>query len=233
MRILEINNILYKIPSKWSELTKKDLLEVCKIMLKPCHKKYQKFLLLKHFTGLNYSDMKRVPAEALPDVIALVEFLFQEPRLTKNHFPELKGLKGPDDGLTNFTFEQFLGQAEQYNYSIAQGNYHHIDDLINVMYNYNGSDKDFEKLKKLPEEIKLAVYIFYQGCSWFIKKKFKAAFSGGTESKAQPDGLEFVRLVNSLNLNDVSKNEAIKQTNLYEALTYLTTLINKTNGENI
>lgn len=227
MRKLEINNKLYLIPGKWNELSKKDLLKFCKTYLMQLDDKIRRFVMLKHFTGLKWNDILTLPQDSLPEVLAIFDYLFEESRLTTNLMGDLFGMKSPEPALTNFTFEQFLGQSEPYAYSIAVGKWNDIDELINILYNWNGPESNFEKLKKLKDSEKLAIYYFYSGCSNFIKKRFPLVFSKSSDRKTKPDGLEFIRLVNSINLGDVSKNNQIKENNLYESLQFLTNLIEK------
>jgi len=229
MTRLEIDDTLHLIPNKWNELTKQDLLEFCRIQFLDTSEDYKKFLMLQHFTKLPFKKIEAIPGNSLPCVVSIVNYLFGESWLTINLIGDVVGLKSPDPALTNFTFEQFLGQSEPYLYSISKGNSYDIDNLINTLYNYNGPDENKEKLKEISEAEKLGIILFYQGCSNFIKKRFPAVFTK-SETKSKPDGLEFARLVNSLNLGDVSKNKNIKQNNLYESLEFLTQLINKNHG---
>jgi hypothetical protein len=227
MRKLEINNKTYLLPGKWNELSKDDLLKFCKINLMQINERIMRFVMLKYFTGLKWNTILTIPAKCLPDVLGIFDYLFEQSQLTINVIGDLFGMKSPEPALQDFTFEQFLGQAEPYAYSIAMGKWNDIDHLLNTLYNYNGTEKNSEKLKKLKEHEKLAIYYFYMGCSNFIKRKFPFIFSGSSDKKTKPDGLEFTRLVNSLNLGDVSRNNQIKENNLYESLQFLTTLIEK------
>ena len=227
MKKLEINDKLYLLPSKWNELTKENLLEFCRIQLLDTKNSYRKFLLLNHFTGIPFKKMIILPKESLPAIFRIFDFLFEPSQLTINLMGDIFGLKSPDPALTNFTFEQFLGHTEPYAYSIAMGKWLDVDDLINAMYNFNGPGENHKKIETLTDVDKLAIYYFYMGCSNFIKHRFPLVFSGKEEKKTKPDGLEFARLVNSLNLGDVSKNANIKQNNLYESLQFLTSVIEK------
>jgi len=227
MRRLDIDDKVFLIPSKWNELSKEDLLEFCRIILLETTDKYRRFILLKHFTGLSYKRMHALPADSLPFIMSIFDYLFEESRLTINPMGDILGMKSPEPALTNFTFEQFLGYTEPYAYSIAMGKWLDVDDLINAMYNFNGPDDKKQEIEQLSDIEKLAIFYFYNGCSNFIKQKFPLVFLGGEKRKTVPDGLEFSRLVNSLNLGDVSKNISIKQNNLYETLEFLTSIIKK------
>jgi len=226
MTRLEINETLYLLPSKWNELTREQLLEFCRIQLLETTEDYRKFLMLSHLTGLKFKQLEAIPGGALPRVMSCLNFLFQDIWLTINLFGDIGAMKSPEPALTNFTFAQFLGETEPYFYSIQTGKWNDVDNLINSMYNFNGPAENKKIISAMTDAEKLAIMTFYNGCSNFIKKKFPAVFTK-SETKTKPDGLEFVRLVNSLNLNDVSKNEAIKNSNLYEALTFLQGIINK------
>jgi hypothetical protein len=159
------------------------------------------------------------------EVMGIIDYLFQPSRLTINHFKDLNGIKGPDDALTDFTLEQFLGHCEPYCYIFSCGNNAALDMLIGGMYNFSGDEQVKQQLSSLDEPTKLAIFLFYNGCSNFIKNKFKNVFGGKTEIK--PDGLEFARLINSLNMGDISRNEQIKSTNLYEALIFMDKILSE------
>lgn len=225
MRTLSIDKKEYSIPGKWNELGKEDLLEYCRIQLTGMDEVYQRLMLLKYFTQLSFKEIEALPNETLPDILEIFDYLYQESKLTINHFKEINFLKGPDDALTDLTFEQYFGEAEQYSYMfIVYKNSDYLLKLIEVLYNFEKDETKSKAIKKLDEQVKLAIFLFYQGSSNFIKKKFSSIFSK-TESIEQSDGLEFLRMVNNLNHGDISKNEAIKKTNLYEALTHLEKLI--------
>lgn len=225
MKVLSINSTDYSIPSTWNELSKEQLLEMCHVILLPLDEKYKRLMMLGYFTNLSFKFLRTLPEETLPEILSIFDFLFKESRLTINHFAKLGNMVGPEPGLTNFTFEQFFGESEAYYYLVCtQASDDDLNNLINCMYNYRGSAENTNIIKKLSNQDKLAIFFFYQGSSAFIKHKFKDVFKSGSD-KTKPDGLEFTRLVNKINQGDLSKNEAIKKSNLYEALTYLQNLI--------
>ena len=229
MRKLEINGTIFPIPGKWNELSKEDLLEHCRLQLTGTDESYQRLILLQYFTKLKFKEIEALPPETLPEILAIFDFLYNESKLTVNHFKEINLLKGPDDALTDLTFEQFFGQAEQYNWLIfkyKQDNY--LKNLIEVLYNWEKDKTKSKAIADLNEETKLAILLFYQGSSLYIKKKFSSIFNtAGSKTDEPDDGLSFLRMVNALNNGDVSKNEKIKKTNLYEALTFFTEIQKK------
>jgi len=229
MRKLTVNEKEYLIPGEWNELKFLDLLEVCRIMLLPLDESYKRVMLLGYFSEIKYKELKHWSAVAFAETLSIFDYLFKESRLTKNPFPAIGKMKGPEPGLTNFTFEQYFSESESYYYlTVKNGNGSDLDKLINVMYNYKGNANNEGNLLALSEVEKLAIFYYYQGCTGFIKFKFPEVFKkSGSDTKI--DGLEFTRLVNSLNQGDMSKNEALKDTNLYEALIHLTSIISNSN----
>ena len=223
MRILIINTKEYSIPGDWNELSKENLLNVCRIMLLDVDNNYKRILLFGYFTGMPYKQIYKLNKNTYAEIFSIFDYLFHQSRLTKNHFPEIgkMALKGPESGLTNFTFEQYFSQSESYyQMCLADANPENLDNLIFVMYNYKGNPDNNKELSALPENQKLAIFFFYQGSTNFIKHKFRDVFMANGAQKKQ-DGLEFARLVNCMNKGDVAKNELIKNTNLYEALIHL------------
>lgn len=227
MKTIIFKNKEYPVKSSWNELSKDELLEICRIMLLPVSQNYQRLLILGFLTGISFKIMQAYAQEfSSAEVISITDYLFQPSKLTINHFPYIGSMQGPSPGLQEFTFEQFFNDSESHSLLAAKGNAESVDKLINCMYNYNGPESNFDTIKKLDEPTKLAIVLYYHGCSNFIKHKFKPVFDSG-EKTAKTDGLEFVRLVNMLNQDDISKNEKIKRTNLYEALTFMLKMINK------
>jgi len=227
MKTLTVENKNFKLPSEWNELILTDLMEVCRVMLLPLDEKYKRMMLVGHFTDISYKAIRKWDENAIPEVLSTFDYIFTESRLTKNPFPEIGKMKGPAPGLSNFTFTQYFSESEPYYYLICKNkNDNDLDSLINIMYNFNGNDENKGILKALPEVEKLAIFYYYEGSSAFVKHRFRDVFKGDDKAK-KPDGLEFTRLINSMNQGDLSKNEQIKKTNLYEALIFMQNLIHK------
>jgi hypothetical protein len=73
--------------------------------------------------------------------------------------------------------------------------------------------------KDVPLKVLLAVLLFYTGCRKAIGAKFR--YASNSESSGTPDRdlfMNFMRMVNGLADNDVTKQEAVRQAYLMETM---------------
>ncbi len=134
------------------------------------------------------------------------------------------------------TFEQFLIFSETY-YSqyIKSGEEEHLNLFIASLYtrekNIFDSDlieKNAKLLSKLSVPEKTAILFFYQGSRHYLGLKFPELFSSKNEGSAEKE-YDFLGVAELLNKEDVSKNNTIRKTNIYEIFTRLTNLIKQQN----
>lgn len=87
-------------------------------------------------------------------------------------------------------------------------------------------DKRTEIFSSVPIYIKNMVYLFYSGCHNYIQASFPDVFSGGSTSSKKKDDVfaGMMKLVNALANNDVTKNEQIRQSYLWEVMVTLNEL---------
>ena len=236
MHIIKIGDDYSKeIASKWNELTAKQLLFVAKIMSKNIKKKSATVAILQNFMEIPWKTLYKIKPEVFIDLEECVDFIFHKSSLTINHFKEIKikgqAFFGPENALTNFTFEQFAYYSENALIRIKDKPEYFIDYLISCLYTTTKNkfdpeaiEQNTQKLKLIKPELKNAILFFYIGSRNLIMKKFPKVFPKSKEGEQKPkqqDEFEFHKLVNSMNSNDMTKNPAIRQSNLYEALLYL------------
>jgi len=236
MKNIFINNKSFVIPSKWNELTKKQLLYIAFLLSQKFTKEEIVVLLTMFFSKYGVRKISKIEPLIFKELEKHYNFIF-DIKLTVNLLPKIfirfKRFYGPTKALSNMTFEQFFVFSESYFDNFTKtGSQYSLDLLIASLYTrqqYKFEPLEVEQnakvLKHLSLKEKYAILIFYQGNRNFLAKQFNKLFSSGdTDSKKEYD---FLGLVELLNNKDVSKNNQIKNTNIYEIFTYLTNLKSK------
>jgi len=135
------------------------------------------------------------------------------PQLVNNPFPVIRvgwvKLYGPADGLTDFSYQQFM--ELQVAHSEAGND---MNSFLSSLYRRkNGKQSRWFCL--VPKKKKIAILWFYLGCMNFFAEKFPLVFSGNSANDVI-DGQ--MRIVDALAKNDVTKKEPVRKSDLYEAL---------------
>lgn len=167
--------------------------------------------------------------------------------LTKNLIPSFKinGVEyfGPADSLTNLLFHEYIfAETNLVEHSKTQ-NEKYLDALIAVLWreqdeNYNPNDitftgdrrkpfNDFQvdarakAISKLDKVTKQAILFFYDGCRNYLRVKFKEVFEGAGSGDSIDAFSGFMKLVTALTNNDITKNEQVRKSYLYEVMVSL------------
>lgn len=172
------------------------------------------------------------------------ELWLLDTKLTKNIISnirvKLNTLYGPADGLSNILFQEWIHTETYYIDFCKTNDFTLLDKLIAVLYRpevgnfdnddvqYTGDrrdsfndfliDKRAAIISQLPQSIKYSLFLFYTGCRNHIHQMFKEVFSGSVSGEEQNTFKNMMIIVNSLANNDVTKNEKIRKTYLYEVM---------------
>lgn len=159
-------------------------------------------------------------------ILEKLDWLFGPLRLNKMLFKKIKcgilgsSLIGPDDGLTNCRFWEFVNAERNFYMYNKTGGAMYLDELIATLWrerkydtlqsdeDYNGDDRTpfnehlvaerAKKIARLSPHVKQALLINYIGCRNFVIAKFPNAFpSSGTSAKPM-DPLMYERMVKNL-----------------------------------
>lgn len=159
-------------------------------------------------------------------------------KLTKNRIGTVnvndKIWHGPADGLSNIKVSEFI-RAE-----VSLSKFYETKDIrylrllfstlwrpaakqpisIDIREEYDDGlvEKRSMLTAKIPLKILFAVMIFYLGCRRMLSVKFKYASDGKDSSNDKDVFMSFMRMVNGLAENDVTKHEAVRQTYLIEMM---------------
>lgn len=147
------------------------------------------------------------------------------PQLTINPYPTLRcrfhRFTGPDDGLLNIRFEQFM-YLQHYLNALGQEP-EQIDRLLACLwhskkqFDINRLEKDASALRHLPHAQKTVMYWFVIGGLAYLASGFPRVFSGSGKSNGRVFDAQ-MRLLDSLAQSDMTKKPEIKQGLLIDAL---------------
>jgi hypothetical protein len=237
MHTLQIFKRKFQIPSKWNELSKEQLLKIAHLYTKNLSKEAFDILLISYFTGIKLQNLKNI-SYALPDMAAMFSFLHNRITITKNLLPELvikkKTFYGPEDGLLNLSFEQFIIYSENAFQEFAKNqNEEVLDYLVATLYtlkknvfNENHVAAVSKTMVRIPYYQKYAIFLFYCGSRNYLIDRYKNIFAGESKSSNKnADPLAFIKLLDQLNNDDVTKNEEIKKSNIYEVFHRLNEMV--------
>ena len=227
-------------PAGWNELSTSQFRFLVRLVLLGKSRATFLALMVEHLLGLKRSYFVKLNPEAVAVLGESVAFLTDGPKdimLTKQHHPVAGGLYAMDDGLIDASFEQFFEYTEPAFVRYMQGDKEMLRYLWAVCHVRRRGlfvPADIEGIRKVAEKQSdyylPANLMFYSGCRNFIMKKFPKVFTG--EGKApNGDGLEFMRLLATLNNKDLSRNPAIRGTNLYEAMIFMQGIIENGKGK--
>ncbi len=200
-----------------------------------------------YYVKYNRKRVYLLSLEQIYSIVSCIEWIFYtektadgpkisiNPRLIFNPAKQIKvyftKLQGPDDGLGNISFMEFI-HAEtflfRYN-STADPKW--LAMFIATLWRpvKNGKLTEFDQSKvdrwakrtaKIKPEVSLALTWYYQGCKFFLSNKFKRVFSG-VGGKATDPFEGFLNLTSTLAGADVTKMERVRASSLYDTLTAL------------
>jgi len=168
-----------------------------------------------------------------------------ESQLTRQLLPffrfRMKKYYGPDDRLFNVTLDEYLEADIHYLAFMKSKDEKDLDKLVATLYrkknkkadpkapDYSGDirqpfneyliDVRARKIARMPHEIKLMVFFFFQGCRNFLSVNFPDVFTGASGATGRNYGP--LSLVDALSGEDVTKNETIRKTLLYDVMVRL------------
>ena len=143
----------------------------------------------------------------------------------------------PADALTNISLHEFIFCETYFHHYTVKDSSKYLDLLIATIYrpereNYKPEYGDRRaifndfvindraaKIESLPTTQKQVIKWFYEGSCAHLHKKFPHVFNTGSSASGSNDVFEgFIKLVNVLASNDITKTDKVRESNLYEAL---------------
>jgi hypothetical protein len=170
----------------------------------------------------------------------------------RNLVPELKTclgkLYGPADALSNLTTAEYIDAETARHNFLKTGKYHFAVRLFAILYRpeakgiditspeYTGDRRETYNNYLLPDRTAALmntkkgnvsiVCMWYEACRDFFEVKWPEVFDGGSTSTEKTDPFTgFMKLVNSLADNDVTKSEKVRQAYIYDTMFALQALM--------
>lgn len=193
------------LPTTWGDLTAPQVWVVADLLLssEPYKAKFEllKFCIEPHI--FKYLDEFQIG-----ELGNCLDFLLKTNTLTKNHFPQWKGLFGPADFLTKTTVNEYARADNHFRKFIKTQSIEELDLLTACLYrppkrniptlrkseSWNGDYRqrynpdaigtNLKKVRKLPTKLKCATFLFFMGC----KQKFVDMFPFIFPKNAPNDG---------------------------------------------
>lgn len=249
MRKITIKGKNYFVPGDWNEMTAEQLCFLAVILTQRCTVQEAKLKMLLFCLGGRIRGYRRATGngyavslpgtnvyltpEQLTVLSAVYDFLFCETdkgcdldiRLTRNPFPVYvlkdRTLTGPEDGLTNVSYGQFImlqswQQQMKNDFNMA------LDNFLSVIWkdgNFSISeDGPAELIKEVDPAVKTVMFWFFLGSMRFIQEKFSRVFPGSGNSEVDDIFDIQQRIVDEMASGDVTKKEQVKHCLLYDAL---------------
>lgn len=248
MRTITIANKNIEVPSAWNELLDAQLRLLACLVMEAYSLQEVKLKLLLFCIGARVrraneqvsdvwalalgSKTVFLSASELEEMGRMFDFLFDtegrlDVRLTRTPFFRLETprmmLMGPEDGMTNVSYGQFV-QAQTL-LPLVQADFDsHINDFLCVLW----KDLRFEPtedgapewLYGVPDSEKRVMLWYYIGSLRFLSEKFPRLFRGEGDTEADPATLFDTqqRIIDELAGGDVTKKEQVRRSPLFDVL---------------
>jgi len=227
-------------PGNWNELTTNQLLFSASLFNRNFSKETFFVLIIQNFTGIKWDDFFKMPVTAITEISEKLKFLLEQPELTENKLKKIriknKTIYGTENALLNVTFEQYFGHVEPAfaAYMNDEENIEMLNYMISSLYAFESDTGKFnpdlipgnmDLMHKLQIKYKYAVLLFYLGCRDLLSSKFPKLFSN--KKIKGTNELAYFEMIENLNNENISNNNAVKESNIYEAFIRLTKMIEK------
>lgn len=166
-------------------------------------------------------------------------------RLTANLVPKFKirgkTYYGPAGKLFNITLSEFIHAETNLGRYLKSKDIQYLDRLIAILYRpedpeydpdsikFTGdrrmpfNDHQFElrakKIRKLNQNLKICIFLFYTGCQWWYQQQFPHVFAH--KAKKSDNNLGFLNLVDALSAGDVTKLDQIRSSLLMDVMVHM------------
>lgn len=224
MTIIELNKKLRTVPTKWNELSQKQLIAVMDtLFLSQYTVEEGRLKLLKILAGLSWWSFFRCKAADLQEYLYLTDFILaKETHLTEQLLPEYKDMYGPVSEFDNLLMKELVVCDNLFmRWSEDRNNVQLLDEFVAVLYrpvrkgsiwkDYNTKinpegdvREEFNmnvcqyrakrKISRWPMAVKLAITTWYDACRWQLVDENDEVFGGENSGDVSKYGLISVML---------------------------------------
>lgn len=199
-----LNKKWYNVPTKWNELTAKQLVKIIAVFEAPGEVDEARMKLLKILSGISVWRWVMTDVEELNEYLYLTDFLLQANSLTENVRPKYKGFAGPSSDFENLLMCEFAYTEPLFFKWVEESSIDALNQLVAILYRKKkkgydeGLNKDGDvriafneyeckyfsnkKISKWPIDVKKAVAFWYDGCRRKLIEDFPEVFGGSGES---------------------------------------------------
>lgn len=181
-----------------------------------------------------------------------VDYLAQESALTQNNFPSIRilgrRLHGPSDRGYNLSYAEFIHAEKSLYAYMKTDDAKYLNELCAILYrpgkpDFNPKDPDYNgdrrekfnpysyqqrarRFRFVSRRKRYAIYLFYAGCRNAMFSANKSLFSGSSVSSEEHSPIDSLRkIMNDLNLGDITRNEKIYRMPVWEAFEHLNQML--------
>ena len=253
MRKLTIANKTIEVPSEWNELLDEQLKMLANLLIEKQTLPEVRLKMLLFCIGARVrraneqvsdvwalalgSKTVFLSAAELEEMGRMFDFLFDtegrlDVRLTRLETRRMM-LMGPEDGLTNISYGQFV-QAQTL-LPLVQADFDsHINDFLCLLWKdlrfEPTEDGDPDWLAIVSSDVKMVMLWYYIGSLRFIAEKFPRLFSGEAATDENPFDAQ-QRIIDELAGGDVTKKEQVRRSPLFDVLYTLEMAIERRDKE--
>jgi hypothetical protein len=172
------------------------------------------------------------------NILDYTNFVFEKLTLTRNLLPKIKvGLFkwyfGPGDRLNDIDIEEFSMAFSAYSQYISTRNEIHLNNLVAILYrpasqeyhitgdirvpyNFKKITEYVKKIRKIPEEYKQAVLLFFMGClDYFSQNKRYGKVFRRAKNESESSGGSFFDTVVDMSGGKFGPYETTRRTNVH------------------
>lgn len=144
---------------------------------------------------------------------------------------------GPQSRLFNLVFEEFLEADNHYSRYLNTGNPSDLNKLVATLYRRKATtanpadvrqpfnshlvDDQAKKIQHVDRTVKLAIFLFYQGCRNFLTINFPHVFSTNKGKSSRGGNFGSLSLIDALTNDDVTKNKQVRTSMMFDVLVRL------------
>jgi len=200
--IIYHKNKTIALPENIAECTGTQLVYIAAILHSKLPKQNAALKMLRVLSGLGIWRWWRLPADAKLQMLQYVEWAFTDFKLNQQLLPVYNGFYGPKAELDNLTLSEFYF-TERFYADHLNGDADAINKLVAVLYRkpklfynklkdidgdirqpFNGNLVNYyaAKVSRWPMPVKMAIFLFYDGCLATIRENNAKIFTAGSNS---------------------------------------------------
>lgn len=237
----------YTAPSKWNELSKKQLIQWANICLKGIAMEQAEKQAVKFLYNMNFTTFRILKVGQVLQLTDTLSFLWQRNQLNKwiiKHFwCGARKYYGPDDSLANLSIMEYrIAEIYYHKYIYTHAKKELIllvatlyrrkrktlitDDIREDLTEY-GISKRAKVFSSLPAQVLHAVLLNYEGCRNHIIQQYPRAFKTADSPENKREFFDLEKLIEALAGDKFGTFAETEKTNLHRFFRHIVSSIEK------